>query len=127
MWEDKVWKDKVWEDAQQNEAGDAPKQFENASVRRPLARIPGTKRACWGYVGDLGVLTKRCDFKPHPRGRCSRPIFVIPQARNTLTYFAVCAPRGFRDPCWGAEIGRSSLLFWLDLGLTRLPCFLCTP
>jgi hypothetical protein len=99
-------------------AGDVPKY----SVRRPLARNPVTKRASLGCVGGLGDLATLPAATP-PKG---------PSTPSTLRNYAgpqhFCHYRGY-DSAWvpgtmlGARLGRSNLLFRIDLGLTGLPWF----
>jgi hypothetical protein len=67
---------------------------------------PVTKRALVGLRGWPRRLIDALRLRPHPRGRRGRPLFEITQARNTFTYSAACAPRGCRDPCWVAWLGR---------------------
>ncbi len=103
------------------EAGGVPKNSE----RRPLTRISVTKRASLGCVGGLGDLA-------------THPVATLPKGPPTPSTFRnyagpqhFCHYRGY-DSAWvpgtvlGARIGRSTLLFRIDLGLTELPWFLCT-
>jgi hypothetical protein len=104
------------------EAGGVPKNSE----RRPLTRISVTKRASLGCVGGLGDLATLPAATP-PKG---------PSMPSSLRNYAgpqhFCHYRGY-DSAWvpgpvlGARIGRSNLLFRIDLGLNGLPWFLCTP
>ena len=74
----------------------------------------------WWVAWVASAFVMRFGFWPYPKGRRSRPLFAITQARNTSAFIAACAPRGCRDPCWVAWIGRSILLFRVDLGLSGL-------
>ena len=104
------------------EAGGVPKNSE----RRPLTRISVTKRASLGCVGGLGDLATPPAATP-PKG-LSTPSTI----RNYAGPQHLCHYRGY-DSAWvpgpvlGAHIGRSNLLFRIDLGLNGLPWFLCTP
>ena len=76
--------------------------------------------------GALGVLALRYGANPTQRAAISvrfsqsrRPATLLPIPRYVLRV-------GARDPCWVARVGRSNLLFWLDLGLAGFRAFLCT-
>ena len=103
------------------EAGGVPK----ISERRPLTRISVTKRASLGCVGGLGV------FATLPAANPTQGAVAPSTFRNYAGPQHLCHYRGY-DSAWvpgpvlGAHIGRSNLLFRIDLGLNELPWFLCT-
>jgi hypothetical protein len=78
-----------------------------------------------GCAGGLGDLATRLAATP-PKGSSAHPAF-----RNYAGPQHFCHYRGY-DFAWvpgtvlGARIGRSILLFRIELGLTGLPCLLCT-
>jgi hypothetical protein len=78
-------------------------------------------------VGGLGVVAMRFDCNPTQRAvvavrssQLRRPATLLPIPRYVLRVGA-----GIRAGELG--FGRSSLLFRLGLGLSKLPWFLCTP
>lgn len=97
-------------------AGGDPK----ISNRRPPTRFLVTKRAFLGCVGGLGAFTTLPAATP-PKGPSGQSIL-----RNYAGPQHFCHISGY-DSAWvprtvlGARVGRSNLLFRIDLGLTRLP------
>jgi hypothetical protein len=87
----------------------------------PASTELGYQACDFGLRGLASAILQGARLQPHPKGRRSRSLFAITQARNTSAIIAAVAPRGCREPCWAARIGRTNLLFRIDLGLSELP------
>ena len=81
--------------AQTNKAGGAPKEFGSPPASTGL----GYHACIFGLRGVASAILRRFRLQPHPKGRRSRSLFAITQARNTSAIIAAVTPRGCREPC----------------------------